>query len=137
MSERLREAARRLADTLTDQEKERLARSWLSEPGSGAGRDGGPQPPPLPFEGVEDVDLRGDQEPERLIAEWLDDELPGGQGQSGSRGRSRVRAARSAAEQAVEKNVVPSRYHGLIQRYFGRLEETVEKAESGSDGVTE
>ena len=48
-----------------------------------------------------------------------------------ARGRALARKAQTEAERAVEKAVVPSRYHRYIQRYFGRLEETVEKAAGG------
>ncbi len=54
-----------------------------------------------------------------------DEPSPGG-------GRTIVREARGAAEQAVEESVVPSRYHAFIQRYFGRLAETVDRAEAGT-----
>jgi hypothetical protein len=89
------------------------------------------QPPdgPPPFERFEDVDLRGDGQVEgRTIAEWLGPH--GAEGEPGppARGRALARKAQTEAERAVEKAVVPSRYHKFIQRYFGRLQETVDKA---------
>ncbi|MHC4775560.1 MAG: hypothetical protein ACYTBR_09880, partial [Planctomycetota bacterium] len=136
-SERLRQAARELADTLSEDEKRALAERWLpkQDPSPGAGRVGEgllqEQPPDgtPPFDTIEDIDLRGDDEVEgRIIAEWLDPE--GAQGGPGppARGRALARKAQTDAERAVEKAVVPSRYHKYIQRYFGRLEETVDKA---------
>ncbi len=144
-SERLREAARKLADTMTEQEKQRLIEQWMEAAGADpqdAGLPGGddptgdadrtassPQHPP--FEGFDDIDLRGDEMADEVIAEWLGD-APLSDAPPRAEGRAAaVRRARSAAQQAVEKSVVPSRYHQLIRRYFGRLEETVEKADDG------
>ncbi|MHC4718060.1 MAG: hypothetical protein ACYS5V_13895, partial [Planctomycetota bacterium] len=79
-SERLRQAARELADTLSEDEKRALAERWLPkpDPNPGAGRVGEgllqEQPPDgtPPFDTIEDIDLRGDAEDEgRIIAEWL------------------------------------------------------------------
>jgi hypothetical protein len=136
-SERLRQAARELADTLSDEEKKQLAERWLPRPDSGSGpsRVGEglleEQPPdgPPPFDRFEDVDLRPDEEFEgRTIAEWLGPQGTEGEPAPPARGRALARKAQTEAERAVEKAVVPSRYHELIQRYFGRLEETVDKA---------
>ncbi|MHC4900347.1 MAG: hypothetical protein ACYTGD_01665 [Planctomycetota bacterium] len=140
-SERLRQAARELADTLSEDEKRELAERWLPKPDSGPGpsRVGegllDEQPPdgPPPFEQFEDVDLRGDEMVEgRTIAEWLAPEDAEGEPAPPARGRARARKAQTEAERAVEKAVVPSRYHQFIQRYFGRLEETVDKAAADS-----
>jgi len=155
-SERLREAARKLADTMTEQQKQQLLEQWMrmqgtdqDKPGTppermGTGRGPGGEkdsdvpgtaadthPPPPAFE---DVDLRDldeqnqqNQQNQQIIAEWLSDEpLDGAPTPAGSGGRAAVRRARNAAEQAVEKSVVPSRYHEFIRRYFGRLEKAVD-----------
>ncbi len=136
-SERLRQAARELADTLSEDEKRALAERWLPrpDPSPGASRVGAglleEQPPDgaPPFDTIEDIDLRGDAETEgRVIAEWLDPEGTHGEPVPPDRGRALARKAQTDAERAVEKAVVPSRYHKFIQRYFGRLEETVDKA---------
>jgi hypothetical protein len=136
-SERLRQAARELADTLSEEEKRELAERWLPKPETspGADRTGtgrlaeqSPDGPP-PFERFEDVDLRGDGEVEgRTIADWLGPQGAEGEPAPPARGRALARKAQTEAERAVEKAVVPSRYHKFIQRYFGRLEETVDKA---------
>ncbi len=143
-SERLREAARTLADTMTEQEKQRLVEQWMEAAGADpqdAALPGGDDPtgdadrpaslPQHPsFEGFDDIDLRGDEMADEVIAEWLSD-APFSGAPPRTEGRAAVRRARSAAQQAVEKSVVPSRYHQLIQRYFGRLQDTVEKADDG------
>jgi hypothetical protein len=136
-SERLREAARELADNLTEDEKRELAERWLPNPdtesgtsrvGSGLLDEQTPEELP-PFDTFEDVDLRGDDADEgQIISEWLGPEGGDGEPAPPARGRALARKARSDAERAVEKAVVPSRYYRFIQRYFGRLEETVDKA---------
>ncbi len=149
MSERLRRAARQLSDSMTDQEKKRLAEQWMAkgaERGAGAGGDpsGGPgadtaaDPARTVFDATEDVDLRGHgpSGEETVISEWLgqesgDTEAPGG------RARILVGRAQAEAEQAVEQSAVPSRYHALIRRYFGRLADTVDaSAEPATAGET-
>ncbi len=143
MSERLRRAARGLADSMTEEEKERLAEQWAArgardpEPGTGAGGDptGGPgadsaaDPARSLFDATEDVDLRGPGSPgeETVISEWLGQEGEAAQAPGGS-AQAFVRRAQADAEQAVEQSAVPSRYHALIRRYFGRLADTVEAA---------
>ena len=130
--ERLRRAARELADTLTEEEKQRLVRQWRPKstvpPGTSPGdlRDAAPRSS-RPFSAVEDLDLRGDDEPDTVIAQWLSKEPREGEPRQAP-GRERVHRAQTAAEQAVEESAVPSRYHTLIQRYFGRLKETVDRA---------
>lgn len=135
MSRELREAARELADTLTEQEKQQLVEQWMRRAGSPSGAPGTPPddaPPtdrPPRYGGMEEVDLRGeppDDEAE-VIARWLSEDGPEGAPDAGAR-RARVRKARSQAEQAVEESVVPARYHELIQRYFGRLADTTRQA---------
>lgn len=149
-SERLREAARRLADTMTDEQKRQLVEQWMqmqgdrpddaNPPPDGIGNSSAPpgenaadhgqqrgSPPPPAFE---DLDLRGepDEQDQRIIDEWLSDApvegapTPAGPGDRAAA----VSRARSAAEQAIEKSVVPSRYHDVIRRYFGRLEKTAD-----------
>jgi hypothetical protein len=137
-SERLRQAARKLADSLTDEEKRELAERWMQRPQADAGgtrvgsgrADAQPPDGAAPFEKTEDVDLReepaGDEG--RIIAEWLGGDEGDAEPVLPARNRARARAARTEAERAVEKAVVPSRYGKYIRRYFGRLEETVDKA---------
>jgi len=163
-SERLREAARKLADTMTDQQKQQLLEQWMQMqgadqdnsdtppggPGNGddpAGSDNGlpdqqrTHPPPPAFE---DVDLRDLDEQirqnQQIIAEWLSDApIEGAPTPTGAGGRAAVRRARNAAEQAVEKSVVPSRYHEFIRRYFDRLEKSLDTpppARTDADGDT-
>ena len=164
-SERLREAARKLADTMTDEQKQQLLEQWMrmqstdqDKPGTppegmgGGGDPGGEKdsdvldqqrtrPPPPAFE---DVDLRDLDEQirqnQQIIAEWLSDApLEGAPTPAGAGGRAAVRRARNAAEQAVEKSVVPSRYHEFIRRYFDRLEKSVDTpppANTDADGDT-
>jgi hypothetical protein len=138
--ERLRRAARELAENLSEEEQRQLAERWLpkqdTSPGPGrvgAGRlDEQPPDGPPPFDTFEDVDLRGgDQDEGRIIAEWLGPEGTDGESGPPARGRALTRKAQTEAERAVEKSVVPSRYHRYIQRYFGRLEETVDRAANG------
>ncbi|MHC4426995.1 MAG: hypothetical protein ACYS0D_00125 [Planctomycetota bacterium] len=139
VSERLREAARELADTLSDEEKEQLARQWLGRqrgPATeGEGVEGVGEPEGIPGARFEDLDLRGTDSPDLTISQWLTDE-PGADPGAATARATAVGRAQRAAEQAVEKSVVPSRYHELIQRYFGRLPETADEAAapSTSDG---
>ena len=155
-SRRLRDAARALADTMTDRQKQQFLEQWMQaaarddadQGDAGAGGDPGQGPFPRapqqrsPVTAFEDVDLRGDDIENEVIARWFSDTpvAPGAAPQT--RGRAAVRRARSAAEQAVEKSVVPSRYHQFIQRYFRQLQHTAETAPSpdppetsGSDGL--
>ena len=136
-SERLRQAARELADTLSDEEKRELAERWLprgEESGQSTGRGEGrldlrPPADTARFETFDDVDLRDDTDDDagRIIAEWLSDEAEAPGSGTAARGRA-LRRAQAEAEQALEKSIVPSRYHSFIRRYFGRLEETFERA---------
>lgn len=148
-SKRLREAAHRLADSLSPEEQERLVRQWLGDT---------PIPPttttptPTPIHGAtdlglrrqgdagetlaaatEDLDLRGGEEPDTLIARWLADKPGSGQPPATQRRQRIVRRAQATARQAVERSIVPSRYHPLIQRYFGTLPETVDRAASAAE----
>ena len=64
--------------------------------------------------------------------EWLGRESDEGGPSRTDRGEARhlIRRAREGAQRAVNESGVPSRYHDLIRRYFGRLEDTVRKATS-------
>ncbi len=136
-SRRLRDAARKLADTLSEQEKQRFAEQWLREfgstPGTGDGQPAETTPPQQPtFSETETVDIGGDEAAKNIIARWLGDEVIEGDPQRTQRSGEVIRRAQSAAEQAVDQTAVPRRYHELIRRYFGKLDETVRKAASSS-----
>jgi hypothetical protein len=83
------------------------------------------------FTGSEEINLRGDRGDQRTLAEWLADErpLPGeaGETRTGS-SASAIAQAQRAAERAVNEGAVPRQYHDFIQRYFGRLRQTIDKA---------
>ncbi len=136
-SRRLRDAARKLADTLSEQEKQRFAEQWLREFGSKPGTDDAqraetsPSESPI-FRETETVDIGGDEAAKNIIARWLGDEVIEGEPQHTQRSGKVIRRAQSAAEQAVDQTAVPRRYHELIQRYFGKLDETVQRAASSS-----
>ena len=140
---------------MTDEQKQQLLEQWTraaardepdrGDPGGGGDTGQGSLPPTPqqrpPVTEFEDVDLRDDDIEDQVIARWFSDTPvePGAAPRTG--GRAAVRRARSAAEQAVEKSIVPSRYHQFIQRYFRQLEHTAETAPSpgppdtsGTDG---
>ena len=138
-SERLREAARKLADTMSEQEKQRLAQRWMryfgskrdlgSKPGLDRGQRAQTEPPEEPaFTKTETVDIGGDEEARNIIARWLGDEAIEGDPQRTTQGGEVIRRAQWAAEQAVDQSAVPRRYHEVIRRYFGQLDKTVDKA---------
>ncbi len=136
-SRRLRDAARKLADTLSEQEKQRFAEQWLREfgatPGTSHEQRAETTPPETPiFRETETVDIGGDEAAKNIIARWLGDEVIEGEPQRTQRGGEVIRRAQSAAAQAVDQTAVPRRYHELIRRYFGKLDETVRKAASSS-----
>ncbi len=136
-SRRLRDAARKLADTLSEQEKQRFAEQWLREfgstPGTGQEQRAETSPPESPiFRETETVDIGGDEAATNIIARWLGDEVIEGEPQRTQRSGEVIRRAQSTAEQAVDQTAVPRRYHELIRRYFGKLDETVHKAASSS-----
>ncbi len=148
-SKRLREAARRLADSLSPEEQERLVRQWLGDTPTTPATPTTPIPgatdPGLRRQGdagemlaaaTEDLDLRGGAEPDIPIARWLADEPGSEQPLPTQRRQMIVRRAQATARQAVERSSVPSRYHPLIQRYFGTLPETVDRAVSAADNDT-
>lgn len=147
-SERLREAARKIADSLSDEEKRELAQKWMGEfnkpandsvPLPNASKDSqkttgssadrivqntkDEQEPD-----IEDIDITGDKPATKSIFDWLSDQPITGDPQTTTQSKQVVRKARSAAEHAVGDSTVPKRYHDLIQRYFGKLSDTVEKA---------
>jgi hypothetical protein len=91
----------------------------------------------------DELDLRGAETADQIIARWLTDEQPpiedgqvapratgasGGDASGGGAAAQRVRAAQKVAERAVNDAAVNKRYHRAIMRYFGRLNETIEKA---------
>ncbi len=143
-SEEIREAARRIAEQMTDQEKRELAERWMLSPDEedapGSSSEGinrrDPDSGDRPFTETEQVDLRGnDDEPgQHTIAEWIDDEPAEGDRRRTTRSSKIARSAQTAAERAVDEAVVPRRYHELIQRYFQRIPETIEKAATTTNG---
>ena len=82
----------------------------------------------LRLQNIEDLDLRDtdDAGEGQVIATWLGEESRPGEPGRGT--QPLVRRAQSEAERAVEESAVPSRYAGIIRRYFGRLNETVNRA---------
>ncbi|MCH6551471.1 MAG: hypothetical protein IH804_05600 [Planctomycetes bacterium] len=134
-AERLRRLARELSEDLTDRERQRWAQSWQRQSTGGLRPDPiGAADPQLAVHDVESVDLRGDEAADRLITEWFGRESGEGAPGRTDRGEARrlIRRAREGAQRAVNESGVPSRYHDLIRRYFGRLEETVRKASTGT-----
>jgi hypothetical protein len=136
---RLREQGRRLLDTMSDQERSRLAdlarrlgnpRDELSTPPAAGGGDAPGRSPGLTLlpspdtAGVasQPVDARGEGGPEgqRPIAEWMggprheSDSLPAGTP------AQELRRAAQGAERAVEQQAVPPAYGDLVRRVFRR-----------------
>jgi len=139
-AERARQAASEMAENMTDEERRRWAEQWQREFGtSGAGKGGLISPdradaPSYAPEQMDELNLSDDELAGRLIAEWLGDERidrATGATEAGPASQ-RLGRARRDAERAVEESAVPSRYHRLIQRYFGRLGETIDKAAANS-----
>lgn len=137
MSRQLMERAREFADSLTPGQKEELRRRWLGDPAGrsteagvlpgSAATDPDARPGEPPFPVVEDLDLRQPTPGDTFISEWIDG--PGAADPTARALRSSaLQAARSSAERAVERGAVPSRYHRLIRRYFGRLPEAASSA---------
>lgn len=95
--------------------------------------------PPAPrVEGRDSIDLRGRAAGD-VVAEWFDDLPPGeSAGTAEARVASRVESARRAAERAIDRSAVPSRYHELVRRYFGRLDEAARdvRPNSATDAPT-
>lgn len=149
-SERLRQTARELAQRMTPKEREQWAKQWQREQGRpnesednplarGAGdRTDGPSSPPQstaqnPLRNYEPdtVDIGGTDPGERTIAQWLSETTPDGEPlptSASTPATQRIRQAQQVAERAVDESAVQKRYHRLIQRYFGRLPDTVNRA---------
>lgn len=152
-SERLREAAHRLSDNMTPEQREQWARQWQQQnegqtppgqpqqqssadgsSGAGAGsgdtqsaqRNGNRYQP----QQTRDLDLRGDDPGRQIIADWLTNEHMGEPGSTTEQSQpmQRVRQAQDVAERAVNDSAVHRRYHKAIMRYFGRLDETARRA---------
>jgi hypothetical protein len=84
----------------------------------------------------EDVDLRGDELAQQPIMQWLNKNAPAPTGRAtASENAPQVSKAQEFAERAVEDSVVQKRYHKMIKRYFGRLNQTIDKA-AGEPGAT-
>lgn len=141
-SERMRQRSREMAE---GQRSQATASEAETPGGDGAGRSSSIQRSddqtahePLQHE-IEDLDLRDENiEGGELIAEWMDPSSPR-QGDPQTRrveAEQRVRQAQEIAERAVNESAVPSRYHERIRRYFGRLNETVERASDGANQDT-
>jgi len=82
------------------------------------------------------VDIRGDESAERIIAQWLSDtppdpDDPNVRATARAAASERVQQAQKVAERAVNDSAVNRRYHRSIQRYFGRLQEAIDKAARG------
>ncbi len=149
LSRELQETARRLADNLTEEERQRLAAQWMQS-GRAAGSQleavspdrGRPPGDEALFDAREDVDLREEDasRPGRSVARWSDPEggpPDAGPGQAApAAGRAAAQRARMEAEQAVERAAVPSRYHRLIRRYFNKLAEPAPADPAPGNGGT-
>lgn len=155
-SKQLREAARKIADSLSDEEKRELAQKWMSEfnkPSDNANPLPNASNNPQDITGseadsiaqaanenlqpdIEDVDLTENKPGDKSIFEWLSDQPVTGDSQKTTQSKQVVRKAQSAAEHAVGDSTVPKRYHDLIKRYFGKLNDTVEKATKQTDNNT-
>ncbi|HRP63374.1 MAG TPA: hypothetical protein PK400_08790, partial [Phycisphaerales bacterium] len=145
LADRLRDESQRIADpggagseSAREQQQSIPPSAADRSGGSDAGVDGvrtpidGDERRIEPFE-TQDVDARSTDEgdPGEVIAEWLSREGATRDGEAGTRigdAQQRVRQAQRIAERAVNDQAVPSRYHSAIRRYFGRLNETVERA---------
>jgi hypothetical protein len=137
LEQRLREAARRMAESGDEEQRRRWAEQWMRQD-SGDGDDPGDMPGLLQDSGdgdwspqdLEPLDLAGPETPQETVAQWLSDEepSPGAPTGNGTSRAQRVRSAQQVAERAVNEAVVPNRYHRFIKRYFDRLQETVERA---------
>jgi hypothetical protein len=77
----------------------------------------------------EDVDLRGDELAQQPIMQWLNRNAPDPSGRANTGDSTgQVRQAQAVAERAVEESAVQKRYHKMIKRYFGRLNQTIDRA---------
>lgn len=144
-SERMRERARQMAEGRQDRGDPTATESGSELTPMPGGTDGaGASSPQRPDDSaatepwertIEDIDLRDDDfDHGELIAEWIDEAGPMREGDPTTRrveAEQRVRQAQEIAERAVNDAAVPSRYHERIRRYFGRLNETVDRAGRG------
>jgi len=134
-AQRARETAQKMAENMSEQERQQWMEHWRRTGADGIGNEAtrtAPRTDAPPFDDArrDAWQLSGEDPAGRIVAEWLTDERTGpAEGVSGSgRGAETLRQARRAAERAVDETAVPSRYHELIKRYFGRLRETVDSA---------
>lgn len=161
-SERLRAAARGIAETLTPGERERFD-EWAREmqresgdssssmasqesPGTSSGQLPGSQAvgntwregnQPLPTAQTESLDLRGGESGSQVLAEIFDHRrFEGAPGVDRPRPGAIARDAARSAERAVSNATIHRRYHDLIKRYFDQLPSTLEEA-AGAPGTTE
>ncbi|MCA9286576.1 MAG: hypothetical protein KDA22_15230, partial [Phycisphaerales bacterium] len=141
----MREQAQRLLEKSTPAERERLRR-WTElaqrEGAGGPGAGDGPgsdstMPPASSPRSLVDVDLTGQRPGDQVVAEWLSDEPAptGGPATTSGARTERLEHARRAAERAVEDATVPSRYHRLVRRYFGRMDRAVPNGSQAGDGA--
>lgn len=86
----------------------------------------------------EDLDLRSTPAGGETIAQWFDPQpLDGPTGVDPVMAMpERVQSARRAAERAVDRQEVPSRYHELLRRYFDRFGKAAEQAGPPASGAT-
>jgi hypothetical protein len=135
ISDTMRQTAKELADKMSPEQRRRWSERFSRQrpldlpPAPGTGPQGTPR---VQQTEAEVLDLRGQETGEEVIASWLGED----QGQGASNGtptavRQRTGAARRAAQRAVNDAAIPSRYHDLINRYFGRLDETIDRAATG------
>ena len=136
-AESARQAARELAENMTDEQRRQWAEQWQrttgdddyttgTEPGQSPDQ---PDQPMAEVESIEDFDLAGDDLAQQVIAQWLSEETTGSADRRDRTSTAdRFFRAQRAAERAVEDASVPSRYHRFIKRYFDRLAQTAEKA---------
>ncbi|MCA9288663.1 MAG: hypothetical protein KDA05_08765, partial [Phycisphaerales bacterium] len=121
---RLRDAADRLLDRTTPEQRERLSRLQreLAERQRAAQRP--PSTEPTRFESV-DASRPDDSAREQIISEWLGEpgEMTADPAARQEALGARVREAAAGAERAVEAQEVPSRYSDLIRRVFRRYAE--------------
>ena len=112
--------------------------------GAGAGADalGNTRPRRPIFDEIVDLDLRspkGSADRDAVtIAEWFDEPASGGLEEGAAQRNQvdrsqRIDAAQRSAERAIEQANLPSRYHPLMRRYFGRVDRAVERSGAGSD----
>jgi hypothetical protein len=151
-SEEMKQQAREMAERMTPEQRERWARQFAREmqnqqrqdDTNAAGRRSDGRTPGLNEKGqpsnynpekTETVDARGpEKDAGLLLDEWLSEveSMPdGGTGAAAGGGAGDpVRSAQDFARRAVNDSTVPSRYHRIIDEYFGRLDQTVRNAKA-------